>query len=188
MQLRQPLSDLDSASAIFLTAYICAKAEQNARRPQRLGYVRRLLSRLDARGVRLMGQDGANRAAHRHGRERANAGEPQLFGYAPPNVRGIGFIAHNVLHVVAMLARIELLLWDEWVREPYVAEMKGEDMLLMDKVAAVIAKENVTYEDTGKVMEREGVKVPDTVMLYDPNGSDPEPVDEPEAKWMTKAY
>lgn len=99
---------------------------------------------------------------------------------APAVLRGMMFIAHNVMHDLAALDKKELLLWEDWgARNEYADEVPLKEAAMLDEVSAVIGCQNVKVEDMKKFMARGDMKIPDTTMLYDPYASaaPPKPVD-----------
>lgn len=99
---------------------------------------------------------------------------------APPELCGEVLIAHNVVHDLAALAKTELLLWEEWgARVDYTDTLPAADIDVLDEVAAVTARQDVTSEAVEMLMRREDMAVPETVMLFDPYAATapPKPVD-----------
>lgn len=88
---------------------------------------------------------------------------------SPPEIRGLAFIAHNVLHDLAALDKKELLLWEEWgVRIEFNTTVTEAEKQMMDEVSAVTQHQNVKIEDVKKFLTYKGLAIPNVVTLYDP--------------------
>ncbi|KAJ6784504.1 hypothetical protein PWT90_03669 [Aphanocladium album] len=98
---------------------------------------------------------------------------------SPPELRGRAFVAHNVLHDLAALDKKELLLWEEWgTRVEYNTAVPEAEERMMDEVAAVTQHADVKIEDVKEFLKRDGLAIPNVVMLYDPYTDEPpQPVD-----------
>jgi hypothetical protein len=90
--------------------------------------------------------------------------------------RGWPEIAHNVIHDLAALNKTEMLLWDGWgmlvtpgcmtpgpVPEP--------DAAMLDEVCAATADPAVSADVVAALAARGGLRVPETVTRFDPNGA-----------------
>ena len=93
-----------------------------------------------------------------------------------PGTRGWPEIAHNVIHDLAALNKTEMLLWDGWgmlvtpgcmtpgpVPEP--------DAAMLDEVCAATADPAVSADVVAALAARDGLRVPQTVTRFDPNGA-----------------
>ena len=93
-----------------------------------------------------------------------------------PGTQGWPEIAHNVIHDLAALNKTEMLLWDGWgmlvtpgcmtpgpVPEP--------DAAMLDEVCTATADPAVSADVVAALAARDGLRVPQTVTRFDPNGA-----------------
>lgn len=110
--------------------------------------------------------------------------DPQIYIIAP-NVplRGIPYIAHNVIHDLAAMGKQELLLWDAWGTLLDIEEESGgitdKHAKMIDDVAKMLLDGDVPAEKVQDYMARDEFKVTDKVLRFDPNtpGQPPKMVD-----------
>lgn len=89
--------------------------------------------------------------------------DPARFGIQ--DMRGMWFIAGNVVRDLAALRKVELLPWDVWGAMPPVgAELDDDGLALFDAVASAVA--GGTDEDRRRCYEREALRVPDVVRSH----------------------
>ncbi|HLK88027.1 MAG TPA: transglutaminase domain-containing protein [Candidatus Binataceae bacterium] len=95
-----------------------------------------------------------------------NAGaNAELFGLSfVPNLRGMWFIAGNVVRDVAALNRRELLPWDVWGMMPGERDrLSGDDEALLDRAAALTASDDRAFAQVRAIYQDERLCVPATV-------------------------
>jgi len=93
----------------------------------------------------------------------------------PPFLKGWHYLAHNVLHDLAWLAKREMLLWDHWGVQGGMTGLTGEEVrdkfeALLDEVCEVTGGDDVDPVKVERLMEREGLGVPRTVGTVAPVG------------------
>ncbi len=102
---------------------------------------------------------------------RAGDADPETFVVAPeleiPDIRSWPYLAHNVVHDLAALNKVEMLLWDSWglIEQGVLGD---DDLELLDRVASVTASEDPGVEDLRRFYETPSLRVPATVRSYDP--------------------
>jgi len=99
-----------------------------------------------------------------------------------PGTRGWPEIAHNVIHDLAALNKTEMLLWDGWGMLVTPAWMTPgpvpqPDAAMLDEVCAATADPAVSPDVVAALGARDGLRVPETVTRFDPNGATPQQVD-----------
>jgi hypothetical protein len=106
---------------------------------------------------------------------RAGEADPETFLVAPeldaPMTRSWPYLAHNVVHDLAALNKVEMILWDVWglnEREPTDA-----DLTLLDRVADVTAAEHLDLAELRRLFREPGLEVPRTVTSYSPLTGEP---------------
>jgi Transglutaminase-like superfamily len=96
-----------------------------------------------------------------------------------PDTRGWPYIAHNVVHDLATLNKTEMLLWDAWGMQ--LGWMTGPvpkpDTTVLDEVCASTADPGVHPDVVAALGARDGLRVPEAVSRFDPNGGPPQQVD-----------
>jgi hypothetical protein len=107
---------------------------------------------------------------------RAGAIGPDRFVIDPevevPMLRGWPQLAHNVIHDVAALAKMEMLLWDSWgalelVRGGTVPESLADKL---DEISAVLAEPDFEPAALQKLAAQDEVRVPQIVKSPDHSG------------------
>jgi hypothetical protein len=96
---------------------------------------------------------------------RSGRADPAAFGLSPINLKGLWFIAGNILRDLAALNRMELLPWDVWGMMPgNDAELTPERMALLDQLAALTMAGDEAFPETRRLYESdERLRVPTTV-------------------------
>ena len=102
---------------------------------------------------------------------RAGDADPETFVVAPeleiPDIRSWPYLAHNVVHDLAALNKVEMILWDSWGLIEQ-GRLGDDDLELLDRVASVTASEDPDLEDLRRLYETPSLRVPATVRSYDP--------------------
>jgi hypothetical protein len=110
---------------------------------------------------------------------RSGADDPGRYVVAPeldvPVLRGLTYVAHNVIHDLAALNKTEMLLWDGWgvQLEQGPGPVSGAGAALLDEVSAATADPGVSPEVVAAFAGRDGLRVPATVTRFDPYGGPP---------------
>jgi len=96
---------------------------------------------------------------------RTRAADPAKFGIVKGNLRGLWFIAANLIHDVATLNKMELLRWDAWGGMPGPGHALSEDQLsFFDRPAAITREPDQSFEELCRLYESDDrVRVPATV-------------------------
>ena len=116
---------------------------------------------------------------------RAGMSDPDRHGHPDadlPILRGWPIIADHVVHDLAALDTTEMLLWDRWgmlatpgwmtpgpIPEPAAA--------MLDEICAATADPAVSPDAVAALGARDGLRVPETVTRFDPNGAPPQRAD-----------
>ena len=99
--------------------------------------------------------------------ERCRAGEadPSRFGIFKGDLRGLWFIADNLIHDVATLNKMEMLQWDVWGAMPRPDQRLDDDQLaFFDRLAALTRAPDESFDELrGLFQEDERLRVPATV-------------------------
>jgi hypothetical protein len=96
---------------------------------------------------------------------RAGRADPAKFGTVNGNLRGLWFIAANLIHDAASLNKMELLRWDAWGGVPRPDEFLSEDQLsFFDGLAALTHEPDRSFAELRRLYESDDrLRVPDTV-------------------------
>lgn len=88
-----------------------------------------------------------------------------LFGIFVGNLRGLWFIAAELVRDLAALNKVEVLPWDVWGAMPQPGEHLGKDRLaLFDRLAALTARPNASFGELCALYESDQrLRVPATV-------------------------
>jgi hypothetical protein len=79
---------------------------------------------------------------------RAGKADPAKFGTVRGNLRGLWFVATNLVHEVAGLNKVELLRWDSWGAIPRPDEPLQDDQLaFFDELAALTQEPDDSFEE-----------------------------------------
>jgi hypothetical protein len=91
--------------------------------------------------------------------------DPDTFGIFKGNLRGLWFIARNLVHDVASLNKMELLRWDDWGAMPNPVQTLTHDQLaFFDRFAALTKMPDATFEKLHALYDSdERVSVPNVV-------------------------
>jgi len=90
---------------------------------------------------------------------------PARFGIFKGDLRGLWFIAANLVHDVAALNKMEMLRWDFWGAMPRPhAALKKNELVFFDQLAALTRQSDASFEELRRLYERDDhVRVPPTV-------------------------
>jgi hypothetical protein len=88
--------------------------------------------------------------------------DPSKFGIFKGDLRGLWFIAGNLVHDLAALNKVEMLPWDAWGAFPKPNEALGRDQLAyFDRLAALTKDPDERFDDVREVYDADaGLKVP----------------------------
>jgi hypothetical protein len=91
--------------------------------------------------------------------------DPARFGIFKGDLRGLWFIAGNLVHDVAALNKMEMLQWDVWGAMPRPGESLRDDRLaFFDRLAVLTRVPDPSFEELRTLYERdERLRVPATV-------------------------
>ena len=116
---------------------------------------------------------------------RAGTSDPDHHGHPDadlPVLRGWPILADHVVHDLAALNKTEMLLWDGWgllVTPGWMTPgpVPEPDAALLDEVCAATADPAVSPDVIAALGAHDGLRVPETVTRFDPNGAPPQQVD-----------
>jgi transglutaminase superfamily protein len=96
---------------------------------------------------------------------RAGTADPAKFGIIKGDLRGRWFIAHNLVHEVATLNKMELLPWDVWGAMPRPDQSLSDDELgFFDRLAVLTRAADASFDELRRLYQGdERLRVPDTV-------------------------
>jgi hypothetical protein len=96
---------------------------------------------------------------------RAGKADPSRFGIFKGDLRGLWFVAGNLVHDVACLNKMEMLQWDVWGAMPRPGEpMQDEQLAFFDRLAALTRAPDAAFEELRSLYQGdERLKVPATV-------------------------
>jgi len=96
---------------------------------------------------------------------RAGKADASRFGIFKGDLRGLWFIADNLIHDVATLNKMEMLQWDVWGAMPRPDQRLDDDQLaFFDRLAALTRAPDESFEEVrGLFEEDERLRVPATV-------------------------
>jgi hypothetical protein len=96
---------------------------------------------------------------------RTRGSDPAKFGTVNGNLRGLWFIAADLVHDVAALNKMEMLRWDVWGAMPNPdTSLKTDDLALFDHLAALTREPDESFEQLRKRYEDDDrLRVPPTV-------------------------
>ena len=99
------------------------------------------------------------------GQCRTRGADPSNFGLAHVQLKGLWFIAGNVLRDLASLNRMEMLPWDVWgAMDMNDDALTGEKKALIDRVAALTLAGDEAFGDVRAIYEsNERLRVPPVV-------------------------
>jgi Transglutaminase-like superfamily len=85
---------------------------------------------------------------------RAGKADPAKFGIIKGGLRGLWFIAANLVHDVATLNKVELLRWDSWGAMPRPEErLQGDRLAFFDKLAVLTREADESFEQLRRLYE-----------------------------------
>jgi hypothetical protein len=85
---------------------------------------------------------------------RAREADPNKFGISNGNLRGLWFIAGNLIHDVATLNRMEMLRWDAWGGMPRPDQSLKEDQISpYDALAMVTDAPDQSFDELRRLYE-----------------------------------
>jgi hypothetical protein len=96
---------------------------------------------------------------------RGGEADPSQFGISFVNLRGLWFVAGNLVRDVAALNKMEMLPWDVWGAQPNPDEQIADEQLeLFDKLAALSLDPDASFDELRKLYaENQSLRVPATV-------------------------
>jgi hypothetical protein len=96
---------------------------------------------------------------------RAGEADASKFGIFKGDLRGLWFIATDLVHDVAALNRMEMLPWDVWGASPKPTDKLDEDQLaFFDRLAALTHNPDAWFDDLRTLYEKDDrLRVPPTV-------------------------
>jgi hypothetical protein len=99
------------------------------------------------------------------GRCRSGEADPSKFGIFKGNLRGLWFLADNLVHDLATLNKMEMLQWDMWGAMPRPEEPLDEQRLAyFDRLATLIREPDASFTELRRRFdEDDGLSVPPTV-------------------------
>src|SRR5262249_22929890 len=96
---------------------------------------------------------------------RAGNHDSAKFGIVKGNLRGLWFVAANLVHDVATLNKVELLRWDAWGAMPRPDQSIEDDQLkFFDRLAALTSSPDKSFGELRRLYKTDdGLRVPKTV-------------------------
>ncbi len=96
---------------------------------------------------------------------RAGNSDPGKFGIVTGNLRGLWFIAADLVHDVATLNKMEMLRWDAWGATPRPkAPLQAEDLAFFDGLAALTRQPDKSFGELCHFYKSDDrLRVPETV-------------------------
>ncbi len=96
---------------------------------------------------------------------RTSKADPSKFGIFMGNLRGLWFIAAELVRDLAALNKVEVLPWDVWGAMPQPGEQLGTDQLaLFDRLAALTLEPDASFAELTALYESDQrLRVPPTV-------------------------
>jgi hypothetical protein len=111
---------------------------------------------------------------------RSGEADPETFVVTPeldaPITRSWPYLAHNLVHDLAALNKIEMILWDTWgLMENQ--QFSERDLALFDRIAATTARPDPELSELQRLYDSDpGIRVPRTVTSYWPLTGEPRAV------------
>ncbi len=101
---------------------------------------------------------------------RTGAADPDTFGIF--EMHGLWFVRGDFVRDIAALNKLELLPWDGWgIIETRDDELTAEDLVLLDRIAALTCGDVPEFEQMRALYERdERLRVPPTIRSYTAQG------------------
>jgi hypothetical protein len=96
---------------------------------------------------------------------RAGEADPSKFGIHFVNLRGLWFVAGDLVRDIAALNKMETLPWDVWGAQPKLNEqLNNEQLAFFDRLAPLSLNPDASFDDLRKLYaEDERLRVPPTV-------------------------
>jgi hypothetical protein len=95
---------------------------------------------------------------------RSGSADPVKFGIFKGDLRGLWFIAGNVIRDVAALNNVEMLPWDTWGASPRSDEPIDDRLVFLDRLAALTHNPDSSFDELRTIYESDArVRVPQTV-------------------------
>lgn len=96
---------------------------------------------------------------------RSGVADPSKFGIFKGNLRGLWFVADNLVHDLATLNKMEMLQWDTWGAMPRPEQPLDEQRIAyFDRLATLTREPDASYAELRRRFdEDDGVSVPGTV-------------------------
>lgn len=96
---------------------------------------------------------------------RAGEADPSKFGIFEGDLRGLWFIAGDLVRDLAALNKMEMLPWDIWGAMPRPDEaLKGDRLAFFDRIAALTRAPDASFEELRTLYEGDNrLRVPPTV-------------------------
>jgi hypothetical protein len=96
---------------------------------------------------------------------REGSADPSRYGIFKGDLRGLWFVADNLIHDVANLNKMEMLQWDAWGAMPHPGERLEDDRLaFFDRLAALTRAPDESFEELRALYQGdERLRVPATV-------------------------
>lgn len=106
--------------------------------------------------------------------------DPEVFlvdpGLDVEDTRGWPYLRHNLVHDLAVLNKVEMLLWDGWGLIER-ARPSEPDLQLLDRVAEVTLAGDAAFDELRRLYSTEpGLRVPSEVTTYSPASEAPRTV------------
>ncbi|MFC7545952.1 transglutaminase-like domain-containing protein [Plantactinospora sp. GCM10030261] len=103
-------------------------------------------------------------AADAWDRCRRGAADPELFGIDFGGMRGLWFVAGDLMRDLAALNKVEMLPWDVWGAQPRPDEkLDDEQLAFFDRIAAVTRDPDGSFEELRGLFADERLRVPQKV-------------------------
>ncbi len=92
--------------------------------------------------------------------------EPSQFGVSFANVRGLWFVAGNLVRDIAALNKVEMLPWDVWGAQPRPDDpIAGDRLAFLDRLAALSRAPDTSFADLCDLYRNDDrLRVPATVV------------------------
>ena len=96
---------------------------------------------------------------------RKGEADPTKFGIEFVNLRGLWYIAGNVVRDIAALNKVELLPWDIWGAQPRPDEELNDDQLtFFDQISALTHEPDTSFDELRRLFESDNrLRVPAVV-------------------------
>lgn len=106
---------------------------------------------------------------------RSGRADPAKFGIEFVNLRGLWYIAGNVVRDVAALNKVEMLPWDVWGAQPRPnAQLDNDELALFDRIGALTCDPDRSLDELRALFDTDaGLRVPSVVFNSLRNRSEP---------------